>query len=254
MKIASYNVNGIRAAIKKDLLQWLKNAELDVLALQEVKANRAQVDMSEFHALGYKDYWFSAEKKGYSGVAILTRIEPNDVQYGMDIPQFDIEGRYIEMQFANFNLINCYFPSGTSGTHRQDVKYQFLDDIYGAIIPRLQNGEKIILSGDYNIAHTEMDIHDPKRNQNTSGFLPEERAWMTKWLENGMIDAYRCCHPDEISYSWWSYRAGARARNKGWRIDYHCLSDNLKPMLKDAYQDGQAKQSDHCPVILELED
>ncbi len=252
MKIASYNVNGIRAAIKKDLIPWLEQADLDVLALQEVKANEEQVDMSDFHALGYQDYWFSAEKKGYSGVAILSRIEPQKVRYGMDIEAYDKEGRYIELQFEDFNLINCYFPSGTTGDLRQEVKYQFLDAIYDMIGPRIANGEHIILCGDYNIAHTEMDIHDPKRNKNTSGFLPEERAWMSKWLENGMTDAFRFKHPDEISYSWWSYRAAARKNNKGWRIDYHCLTNNMQERIVDAYQDYEAMQSDHCPVILEL--
>ena len=252
-KIISYNVNGIRAAVKKGLVEFLAENDFDIVCLQEIKATVEQVDMIPFEQLGYQHYWHSAEKKGYSGVATLCKIQPDLVKTGLGIEDYDKEGRLIRTDFGDITLLNCYFPSGTSGTVRQDLKYKFLDDIYNWINQLRKEREKIILVGDYNIAHTEMDIHNPKGNKNNSGFLPEERAWMTKWFDNGMIDSYRYLNPEKVEYSWWSYRANARANNKGWRIDYQSVTENLKDKLIEAYHIGDAKQSDHCPVYLKID-
>ena len=252
LKIISYNVNGIRAAIKKGLVEFVAANDYDMICLQETKARPEQVDMSPFEALGYQHFWESAEKKGYSGVAILTKKQPDLVVNGMGISDYDNEGRMIRTDFGDLTLLNCYFPSGTSGTIRQDFKYQFLDDIYNWIEELKKERKQIILVGDYNIAHTEMDIHNPKSNKKNSGFLPEERAWMTKWFESGMVDSYRHLNPEKVEYSWWSYRANARANNKGWRIDYQSVTENLKDKLVEAYHIENARQSDHCPVYLKI--
>lgn len=251
MKIVSYNVNGIRAAIKKGLVEWIAENDFDIICIQETKASPEQVDMTAFHDLGYKDYWHTAQKKGYSGVLVLTRIKPSIVKEGFDIDKYDAEGRIIRVDFGDWTLLNCYFPSGTSGDERQAFKYEFLDDIYSWIADLKKHRSKIILVGDYNIAHEAIDIHNPKSK--SSGFLPDERAWMTKWFENGFTDSYRFLNPEKIEYSWWSYRAGARAKNKGWRIDYQSVTDNLKDQLKAAHHISDAKHSDHCPVFLDID-
>ena len=254
-KIISYNVNGIRAAIKKDWIGWVGQNDFDIIGLQETKAQEEQVDLSALADLGYQyQYWHSAEKKGYSGVAIFSRIEPDLVVEGMGIERFDYEGRVIRADFGDWTLLNCYFPSGTSGEERQAVKYDFLDSIYEWIKELRKERPKLIIQGDYNIAHTEMDIHNPKSNKKTSGFLPEERAWMTKWFDEGdFVDSFRHCHPDQEKYTWWSYRARARANNKGWRIDYQAVSNNLKDNIVAADSLNDAVHSDHCPCWLEMQ-
>ncbi|NNE29063.1 MAG: exodeoxyribonuclease III [Saprospiraceae bacterium] len=252
MKIVTYNVNGIRAAIKKGLVEWVEDLRPDVLCLQEVKANEDQVDLELFKRLGYEAYWHSAEKKGYSGVATFCLKSPDRVVRGTGIEKYDREGRVIRTDFGDLTILNCYFPSGTMGTIRQDFKYEFLDDIYSWVADLKKKRKKIIIGGDYNIAHTEFDIHNPKSNKNNSGFLPEERAWLTKWFDSGFVDSFRYLNPEEQSYSWWSYRANARNNNKGWRIDYLSATENLKTRLKLAKHLSQAKHSDHCPVYIEL--
>ncbi|MEL7220449.1 MAG: exodeoxyribonuclease III [Bacteroidota bacterium] len=253
MQIVSYNVNGIRAAVKKGLVELLAENQFDIVCIQEAKANLDQVDMLAFEALGYKHYWHSAEKKGYSGVVTLTQQEPTQVIAGCGIELYDREGRILRTDFGDWTLLNCYFPSGSSGDIRQDFKMEFLDAFNCWVSELREERPNLIIVGDYNIANHPIDIHDPVRNKKSSGFLPEEREWLTNWFNDGFTDAFRHIHPEEVAYSWWSYRANARANNKGWRIDYQSVSDSLKDRIKDAHHLPDAKQSDHCPVWLEID-
>lgn len=253
MRIVSYNVNGIRAAIKKGLLDWVKTDPADIICLQETKAVPGDVDRRPFEALGYHDYWFSASKKGYSGVAVFSKIKPDAVEYGNGHGPSDDEGRVIQLDFGDIRLINAYFPSGTSGDERQDFKYQWLDEFFAWQKKLRKKYPKLILCGDYNIAHEEIDIHDPKGNKKSSGFLPEERAWMTRLLADGWVDTFRVFHPEPHRYSWWSQRfPSVRLNNKGWRIDYINVTEPLRNRLKDADIWPDIKHSDHCPVYLSL--
>lgn len=252
MKLVSYNVNGIRAAMKKGLTDWLDQHDYDVICLQETKAQPDQVDESPFEKLGYQSYWHSAEKKGYSGVAIYSKQEPDRVIKGCGIEKYDTEGRIIRADFGDLTVLNCYFPSGTTGDIRQTVKMEFLDDFFQWAHELKKERPNLLMTGDYNIAHTEMDIHNPKSNQKTSGFLPEERAWLTRWFESGFTDAFRFKNPEKVEYSWWSYRAGARGKNKGWRLDYWSVANELQDKIKAAGHHNEAVHSDHCPVYLEI--
>lgn len=254
MRILSYNVNGVRAAMTKGLIDWLKTDPADIVCLQETKAHRDNVDHKQFTDLGYYDYWFSAQKKGYSGVAVLTKIKPDNVVYGTGHQVSDDEGRVIQLDFGDLRLINAYFPSGTSGDERQTYKYQWLEEFFEYANHLRTTIPNLILCGDYNIAHKEIDIHDPKGNKNNSGFLPEERAWMDKFLGSGWVDTFRELHPEPHRYSWWSQRfPSVRLQNKGWRIDYINATEPLRKRIKgsDIYHD--VKHSDHCPVYLELQ-
>jgi exodeoxyribonuclease-3 len=253
MRIISYNVNGIRAAIKKGFYDWLKTNPADIICLQETKAQKEDVDLAPLHAMGYQDYWFSAQKKGYSGVAIFTKIKPDKVTLGNGHGPSDDEGRVIQLDFGDIKVINAYFPSGTSGDDRQNFKYEWLDEFYTWLGKLQKKNPNLILCGDYNIAHTEIDIHDPKGNKKSTGFLPEEREWMTKLFDNGWIDSFRHFHKEPHRYSWWSQRfPSVRLQNKGWRIDYINVTASLKAKLKDAEIYPDVKHSDHCPVYLEL--
>jgi len=253
LRIISYNVNGVRAAMKKGLVDWLKTNPADVICLQETKAEKDNVDHAEFTSLGYQDYWFSAQKKGYSGVAVLTKIKPDHIQYGTGHQISDDEGRVIQLDFGNIRLVNAYFPSGTTGDIRQGIKYQWLDEFYNYLIELKKKYPRLILCGDYNIAHKEIDIHDPKGNKNSSGFLPAERAWMDKFLDSGWTDSFRVKHPEPHRYSWWSQRfPSVRLNNKGWRIDYINVTNNLSDRIVNADIFPDIKQSDHCPVFLEM--
>lgn len=253
MRIISYNVNGIRAAINKGLLDWLKTNPADVICLQETKAMKENVDHTLFNNLGYHDYWFSAQKKGYSGVAVFTKIKPDNIQYGTGHKVSDDEGRVIQLDFGDIRLINAYFPSGTSGDERQIFKYVWLDEFFVYLNELRKKYPKLILCGDYNIAHKEIDIHDPKGNKKSSGFLPEERAWMDKFFKHDWVDTFRQFRPEPHRYSWWSQRfPSVRLQNKGWRIDYINVTENLKSSLVDADIYPEVKHSDHCPVYLEL--
>lgn len=252
MKILSYNVNGIRAALNKGFDEWLAKENPDIIGLQEVKALENQVELSKFHDLGYETYWFPAAKKGYSGVAILSKIKPNHVKYGMGQELFDSEGRVIQADFDDFSFISAYFPSGTTGDIRQTVKYDFLDSMYDYAQNLLKSHPNLIISGDYNICHKAIDIHNPISNKNSSGFLPEERAWMDKLTRNGFSDSFRQFHDDPHHYTWWSYRANARNKNLGWRIDYHMTSDEMKHKVKSSVILPNVKHSDHCPIRIEL--
>ena len=251
MKIISYNVNGIRAAEKKGLFDWVKKEKPDVLCLQEVKALPEQIDLSPLTDFGYHVHWHAAEKKGYSGVAIFSLKKPDKVVVGMKNDKYDSEGRILRVDFGSLSILNCYFPSGTSGDLRQTFKYEFLDDFYTWIKKLKKTRKELVIVGDYNVAHEEIDIHNPKSK--SSGFLPDERAWMTKWFDSGFIDSFRYICPQEVGYSWWSYRANARANNKGWRIDYQSISENLTSKLKRAFILADVKHSDHCPIGIEIE-
>ena len=254
MRIISYNVNGIRAAITKGLCEWLKTDPADVICLQETKAQKENVDHAAFQALGYHDYWFSAQKKGYSGVAVFTKVKPDHVEYGTGHKVSDDEGRVIQLDFGDTRIINAYFPSGTSGDERQSFKYVWLDEFFVYLHSLRKKNPKLILCGDYNIAHKEIDIHDPKGNKKSSGFLPEEREWMTKYFNSGWIDSFREFHPEPHRYSWWSQRfPSVRLQNKGWRIDYINVTEPLKKKLKDAEIYPDIKHSDHCPVYLDID-
>lgn len=252
-KILSYNVNGIRSAINKGLINFIEAGQFDVICFQEIKAMREQVDVTALEALGYTHHWFSAEKKGYSGVATFSKESPTFVSTGMDHAVYDSEGRIIRTDFGDWTLLNCYFPSGTSGDERQAVKFSFLKDFLEWVTIFKKTRPSLIIVGDYNIAHREIDIHSPKTNQNSSGFLPEERTWMTQWFEAGFTDAFRFANPTEQTYSWWSARFNSRAQNKGWRIDYQSVSNNLRDKIVSCKHLNEAVHSDHCPVLLEID-
>ena len=253
MRIITYNVNGIRSAITKGFVEWLETDPADVICLQEIKASKENVDLTKIEALGYETFWYPAEKKGYSGVAIFTKIKPDQVQYGNGIMQSDAEGRVIRADFGGLTLINAYFPSGSSGDLRQTYKYQWLDEFYDYISTLKKEKQDLVICGDYNICHKPIDIHNPVSNKDSSGFLPEERAWMDKWFALGFIDSFRHFNADPHHYSWWSFRANSRANNKGWRIDYISASQSLAGKLKHGAIYPDVKHSDHCPVFMELE-
>lgn len=254
MRIISYNVNGIRAAINKGFLDWLKTDPADIICVQETKALKENVDHRLLNELGYHDFWFSAQKKGYSGVAVFSKFIPEKIEMGNGHKVSDDEGRIIQLDFKDVKLINAYFPSGTSGDIRQTFKYQWLDEFYVWLCNLKKRSPNIILCGDYNIAHKEIDIHDPKGNKNSSGFLPEERKWMDKFFDNGWIDSFREFHAEPHRYSWWSQRfPTVRLQNKGWRIDYINVTEPLKKNLKNAEIFPGIKHSDHCPVYLDIE-
>lgn len=254
MRIISYNVNGIRAAIKKGFDEWLLSDPADIICLQESKATKEDIDHAVFDKAGYSSYWFTAQKKGYSGVVILTKIKPDAVHYGSNMEQSDLEGRVIRADFGDITIVNAYYPSGTSGDERQAYKYIWLNQFQAFLEELKKTRPHIIVVGDYNIAHEAIDIHDPKGNKKSSGFLPEERAWMTQFLNNGWIDSFRQLHPATTgAYSWWSQRfPSVRLNNKGWRIDYICLTQELGKKLKAAAIYPDIKHSDHCPIYAEI--
>ncbi len=251
MKIISYNVNGIRAALKKGLADWLKTVNPDILCIQETKAQEDQINSSIFKQLGYESFWFSAQKKGYSGVGILSKKSPNNIIYGTGIPSMDFEGRTIRLDFDEFSVISLYLPSGTN-IERLNFKFNFMEEFQNYINALKKEFPHLVVSGDYNICHKSIDIHDPIRNKNVSGFLPEERFWLDNFLKNGFIDSFRFLNPEPHNYSWWSYRANSRSNNKGWRIDYNLVSEGLSPYIKEAFILPNAFHSDHCPVGVTL--
>lgn len=254
MKIISYNVNGIRSAITKNWLSWLQFTNPDIVCLQEIKASPEQIqsEIALIENLGYHHYWYPAQKKGYSGVAILTKAKPNHIEYGCGHTQYDSEGRIIRADFTNFSIMSLYMPSGSSGDERQKVKFEFMDFFKPYIHELKWKYPNLVISGDYNICHRAIDIHNPKSNANSSGFLPEERSWMEEFINDEMIDTFRHFNQDPHHYTWWSFRANARAKNLGWRIDYHLATKSLEEKLKRAAILSEAKHSDHCPILLEL--
>jgi len=253
MRIISYNVNGIRAAITKGFLEWLQQANPDIICLQEIKATPEQIPLEEFANAGYPyNYWFPAQKKGYSGVAILCKTKPNKVVYGTGIEHMDFEGRNLRVDYDDFSVMSLYLPSGTN-IARLDHKFMFMDDFQNYIHDLKKEIPNLLICGDYNICHEAIDIHDPIRNAKVSGFLPQERSWLDIFMKNGFIDSFRHFNKDPHNYTWWSYRAGARGNNKGWRIDYILASRLIENRLKRAVILADAKHSDHCPVLVEID-
>ncbi|MEZ4858517.1 MAG: exodeoxyribonuclease III [Flavobacteriaceae bacterium] len=252
MKIISYNVNGIRAAMRKGFLTWLQAANPDVICIQETKATVDQVEVSEIEAAGYPyHYWFSAQKKGYSGVAIFSKIKPNNVEYGTGIDYMDFEGRNIRLDFDNVSVMSLYLPSGTN-LDRLEHKLTYMADFQTYINHLKKDLPNLVICGDYNICHEAIDIHDPIRNANVSGFLPVEREWIDGFIKSGFIDSFRHFNKAPHNYTWWSYRANSRANNKGWRIDYNMVAQPLQDNLKRAVILPEAEHSDHCPHMVEL--
>lgn len=254
MKIISYNVNGIRAALTKNFVEWLQQEDPDVLCLQETKAQPEQIDTMLFAELGYTMFVYSAEKKGYSGVAILTKKAPDNVVVGMGHPRYDAEGRVIRADFGDLSIISVYIPSGSSGDERQAFKMDFLSAFLPFVTELRKSRPNLVICGDYNICHKPIDINHPERQIGVSGFLPEEREWLDQYEATGMVDSFRIFDQSPEKYSWWSYRGGARFRNVGWRIDYHWVTETLKNRLKGAAILTEAVHSDHCPVMVEIEE
>ena len=253
MKIISYNVNGIRAAINKGFIDWLKSTNPDVICLQEIKALKEQLDLDVFAEAGYQyNYWFSAQKKGYSGVAILCKTEPNHIEYGTGIASMDFEGRNLRIDFPDISVMSLYLPSGTN-MMRLEHKLEYMALFQGYINELKKEYPNLIICGDYNICHEEIDIHNPKGLKNVSGFLLVEREWIGSFIESGFIDSFRHLNSAPHQYSWWSYRANARANNKGWRLDYALVANPLQEKIKRAVILSDAFHSDHCPILVEIE-
>ncbi|WP_412986950.1 exodeoxyribonuclease III [Pontimicrobium sp. IMCC45349] len=252
MKIISYNVNGIRAAINKGFMDWLVSANPDVICLQEIKAMKEQLDVSLFEDAGYKyHYWFSAQKKGYSGVAILCKEEPNHIEYGTGIESMDFEGRNLRVDYDTVSVMSMYLPSGTNDA-RLSFKFNYMDEIKEYLTNLRESIPNLVVCGDYNICHEEIDIHNPKM-KGVSGFLPEERQWLGEFINSGFIDSFRHLNAELQQYSWWSYRANARANNKGWRLDYAMVSQPMQDRITRAVILSEAVHSDHCPILVEIE-
>ncbi|QCT72606.1 exodeoxyribonuclease III [Eubacterium maltosivorans] len=253
MKLYSWNVNGIRAVAQKGFTEWVEAAQPDILCLQEVKASEDQISEDIKGIPGYHSFFHSAERKGYSGTAVYYKEEPLSITTGLSDDRFNHEGRTIIMEYPAFTLFNIYFPNGQKDDERLQFKMDFYDCFLKDVNALVDQGKKVIICGDVNTAHTEMDLKNPKSNAKRSGFLPMEREWLDHFFENGYVDTYRHLHPDTIEYSWWSYRFNARANNAGWRIDYFFVSDNAIGMVKNAAIHTDVTGSDHCPVSIEIE-
>lgn len=254
MKIITYNVNGIRSALSKNWLAWLQATGADIVCLQEIKATPDQItDLYLLEQMGYQHYWNPAQKKGYSGTAIFTKHSPKHVEYKCGFSEYDCEGRIIRADFEDFSVMSTYFPSGSSGDLRQEFKFRYLKDFQEYIDQTKWSYPNLVISGDYNICHRSIDIHNPKSNANSSGFLPEEREWMENFVDSGFIDSFRYFNPEPHNYTWWSFRANARNKNLGWRIDYNMVSKEMQKFLRRSAILCEARHSDHCPVLLELD-
>lgn len=253
MKIVSYNVNGIRAALNKGFVEWLQTVNPDVVCLQEIKAMEEQLDLSLFENAGYTySYWHSAQKKGYSGVAILSKTKPDHIEFGTGIDTMDFEGRNIRADFGDLSIMNMYLPSGTN-LARLDFKLNYMAEIHEYLDELRITRPNIVVLGDFNICHKAIDIHDPVRNKNVSGFLPAEREWIGNFIKSGFIDSFRHFNKEPHKYTWWSYRANARNNNKGWRLDYGMVSEPLQDRLKRSVILSEARHSDHCPIFVEID-
>lgn len=253
MKIVSYNVNGIRAALNKGFIEWLQTVNPDVVCLQEIKALEEQLDLSIFEDAGYPyNYWYSAQKKGYSGVAILSKTKPDHVEVGTGIDYMDFEGRNLRADFGDVSVMSMYLPSGTN-LDRLEHKLTYMADFQKYADVLRKERPNLIVLGDYNICHEAIDIHDPVRNKNVSGFLPVEREWIGNFIKSGFIDSFRHFNEEPDNYTWWSYRANARNNNKGWRLDYGMVAESLKDRLKRSVILSEAKHSDHCPILVEID-
>lgn len=253
MKIVTWNVNGLRAALKKDALSAVLAWAPDLICLQEIKARPEQLTDEQRNIPGYHIIWNSAERPGYSGVATLVREDPLEVELGMIAPHFDVEGRVIRSRHPGFLLYNVYFPNGQRGRERVEYKLNFYAHLLETCDALHAAGENIIITGDFNTAHKPIDLKYPKQNAMTSGFLPEERFWVQKFLDRGFVDAYRSLYPERVQYTWWTYRLNARQRGIGWRIDYYLVSEALLSRVKDVIIHEEVEGSDHCPVELIIE-
>jgi len=253
MKITTWNVNGYRAVLKKGFSDWLKQDGSDVVCLQEVKSRPEQVEEVYRSWDGYTSYWNSAQRPGYSGVAVFSRIQPVESGFGLDVNRFDDEGRVIWLRFPEFTLYNIYFPNGQRSQERVTYKLDFYSRLLDLCNEQHRQGQNIIITGDFNTAHQEIDLANPKANSTTSGFLPEERVWVTRYLENGFSDAFRMLYPDKVQYTWWTYITNARARNVGWRLDYYLVTNSLMDRVRSVTIQDQIMGSDHCPVTIEIE-
>lgn len=254
MKITTWNVNGLRAALSKGIWEWIQTENPDVLCLQEIKARPDQIGGEQHSQFNTPHiYWNPAEKPGYSGVATFSNITPISVDYGVGKNEFDHEGRVIRTKFPDFTLFNIYFPSGQRGLDRVEFKLDFYSHLLAITDQLHQAGERIIICGDFNTAHHEIDLRYPKQNQKTSGFLPEERAWIDKYLNHGFVDIYRRLFPESVEYTWWTYRVNARQKNIGWRLDYFLVSETLVPFVRDVVIHAEVTGSDHCPVTLAMD-
>lgn len=252
MKIITYNVNGIRAAFTKDFLGWLNVADPDVICIQESKAGTDQIDIESLDKLGYKSYWHSAQKKGYSGVGIASKVAPKHIEIGCGIESYDNEGRIMRADFEGFSVLSVYVPSA-SNIERLDFKMEFCEDFLKYIKNLKKKIPNLVICGDFNICHEAIDIHNPKGLAKTSGFLPMEREWMTRFLQEcELTDTFRYLHPEKQEFSWWSYRANSRMKNLGWRLDYHFVSNPIKDKLSRTVILKEAVHSDHCPVMMEM--
>ncbi len=253
MKLLSWNVNGIRAAARKGYESWFAQQKADVVSLQEVKANPEQLEPALLHPKGYHSFWHCAEKKGYSGVAVFSRQEPQNVRYGLGIPEIDREGRFLFLDFPHYTLVNGYLPHSRHDLSRLNFKLTLCDHLLGALLDLKAQGKAVILSGDYNIAHRDIDLANPGGNRKNPGFLPEEKVWMDRFLAAGFRDVFRDRYGQEGGhYTWWSYRKGVRERNVGWRVDYQCVDESLADRVSNVGHQPEVLGSDHCPVQLEL--
>jgi exodeoxyribonuclease-3 len=251
MKISAWNVNGLRAAYKKGFLNWLKEEKSDIVCLQETKAHQDQLPEDILNISGFFSYFSKPEKKGYSGVALYTKEKPLKINFNFK-KEFDSEGRFIKAEYKKFTLYNVYFPNGKASSQRLKYKMDFYEDFLKEIITENKKGHEVIFCGDINTAHKEIDLSRPKANEKTSGFLPQERAWIDKVISNGFIDTFRVFNSKAENYTWWDLKTRARERNIGWRIDYFFISKNLKKQLKSASINNRAMGSDHCPISIEL--
>ena len=250
MKIISWNVNGIRAAEKKGLFAWMEDSGADVICLQETKAQPEQLN-EVFSPPGWTVNFASAQKKGYSGTAIYSRLTPDSSEI-LGVPEFDDEGRTLINKYGNITLINCYFPNSQAEGGRLDYKLGFNHALHKEAAARVARGENVIITGDFNVAHKPIDLARPKGNEKNPGYLPEEREWMTEFTDSGFVDTFRIFHPEPDQYTWWSYRMNARAKNVGWRIDYFCVNQAFSDKIQESYILPEVLGSDHCPIVLEI--
>ena len=252
MIITTWNINGIRAAIKNGIISWINSFQPDVLGFQEIKAKEEQFDTSLFHGLGYESIWNPSQQPGYSGVGVLYKVRPETFETGFNNPMFDNEGRVIHLSYPEFEFFNIYFPNGGRGQERVQYKLDFYACLLNLCDEIHKKGKNIIITGDFNTAHNEIDLKNPKENSKISGFLPEERIWIDYFLQHGFEDAYRTLYPDRVQYTWWTYRFKARKRGIGWRLDYFLITSKLMSRVKDVIIHEDASGSDHCPVSLEI--
>jgi exodeoxyribonuclease-3 len=252
MKITTWNVNGIRAAFGKNAFEWVADFKPDILCLQEIKAKEDQIDGNIFSSFGYQAVWNPAERPGYSGTGTLFLREPEKISFGMGVDRFDNEGRIIQISYPEFELFNIYFPNGGQENKRVPFKLDFYEQLLAKCKEMMSNGKEIIITGDFNTAHNEIDLKNPKANEKNTGFLPEERVWIDHYLDSGFIDVFRHLYPQEEIYTWWTYRFSARTKNIGWRLDYFLVTQGILDKTSDVITHSDVMGSDHCPVTLEL--